>query len=185
MRQITGYKGLIDLSYRSGEMTSVYAHTVYENDEFEYEYGLDQKLVHKPASSNRGEAVFYYAVWKLKNGGYGFLVMSKDDVIKHARQYSQAFNSSYSPWAKEFDEMAKKTVLKAVLKYAPIKTEFITEATHNDEAIVRSEDGIELNSEYEIVDDDQQDPSEVKEIEEAKSAFLAGADDLVLEGEAK
>jgi recombination protein RecT len=147
-----GYKGLIDLAYRSGEMSSIYAHAVHENDEFEYEYGLDQKLVHKPASSNRGKAIKYYAVWKLKNGGYGFGVMSVEDVTLHAQKYSQAFAYSSSPWKTEFDEMAKKTVLKAVLKYAPIKTEFMLAATQNDEAVITTEDGLDLHTEYEVVD---------------------------------
>ena len=43
-----GYRGLIDLARRTGEITSVYAHEVYEGDEFEYSYGLDKDLKHKP-----------------------------------------------------------------------------------------------------------------------------------------
>lgn len=122
-----GYKGMIDLAHRSGEFANIYAQTVYENDTFEYELGLDPKLVHKPATSNRGEAIMYYAVFKLVNGGFGFEVMSKEDIQEHAKTYSQAYGSNYSPWAKNFDEMAKKTVLKKVLKYAPIKVEFVKE----------------------------------------------------------
>lgn len=147
-----GYKGLIDLAYRSGEMASIYAHAVHEGDDFEYEYGLDQKLVHKPASTNRGKPVCYYAVWKLKTGGYGFGVMSVEDVAAHAQKYSQAYSYSSSPWKTEFDEMAKKTVLKAVLKYAPIKTEFVVAATSTDEAVVTTEDGLELHAEFEVVE---------------------------------
>lgn len=155
-----GYKGLIDLCYRSGEMTAVYAHVVYENDEFSYEYGLDQKLIHKPARENRGVPIFYYAVWKLKNGGYGFSVWSVEDVEIHARKYSQAYTSSSSPWKTEFDEMAKKTVLKATLKYAPIKTDFVIAATQNDEAVILADDGLELTAEFEEVDNDEGDSPE-------------------------
>ena len=119
-----GYKGLIDLAHRSGEFKNINAQVVYENDEFEYELGLESSLKHKPVMSNRGEPIAYYAIYKLVNGGYGFEVMSIEDVKKHGQAYSQSFNSSYSPWNKNFDEMAKKTVLKKVLKYAPIKTDF-------------------------------------------------------------
>lgn len=49
-----GYKGLIDLAYRSGEVSIIQAHTVYENDDFQYELGLDPTLRHVPARSNRG-----------------------------------------------------------------------------------------------------------------------------------
>lgn len=129
-----GYKGMIDLAYRSKEVTDISAQCVYENDEFEYELGLSPVLKHKPALSNRGEVILYYAVFHTKSGGYGFEVMSKEDIINHAKKTSQSFGSSYSPWNKYFDEMAKKTVLKRVLKYAPIASDFAM-AINSDETI--------------------------------------------------
>lgn len=129
-----GYKGLIDLAYRSGEIKDIQAHEVYENDTFEYEFGLEPKLKHIPATSNRGEVIMYYAVFHMVNGGYGFEVMSKDDIVKHAQKTSQSYGTSFSPWNKYFDEMAKKTVVKKCLKYAPIKTDFVREIA-TDETI--------------------------------------------------
>ena len=120
-----GYKGLIDLAYRSGEVELVQAQIVYENDKFECQYGLEPKLVHIPADKERGNAIKVYAMFKTKSGGYGFEVMSIEDVKKHAKKYSQSFSSSYSPWTTNFEEMAKKTVLKRVLKYAPMKSDFV------------------------------------------------------------
>lgn len=120
-----GYKGLIDMAYRSGEITDIFAHAIYENDEYEFEYGLNPKLIHKPVFKDRGEAILYYAVYHTKSGGYGFEVMSVDDIKLHGSKYSQSFNSKYSPWTNNFDSMAKKTVLKKLLKYAPIKTDFV------------------------------------------------------------
>ena len=118
-----GYKGLIDLAYRSGEVSTIQAHVVYENDEFEYELGLEPKLRHVPAKSDRGDPVFFYAVFRTKDGGYGFDVMSVDDVRAHAKKYSKSYSNG--PWQTNFEEMAKKTVLKRVLKYAPLKTDFV------------------------------------------------------------
>ena len=120
-----GYKGLIDLAYRSGEVEVVQAHIVYENDKFECEFGLEPKLTHIPADKDRGNAIKVYAMFKTKSGGYGFEVMSMDDVRNHAQKYSKAYSSSYSPWATNFEEMAKKTVLKKCLKYAPLKSDFV------------------------------------------------------------
>ena len=120
-----GYKGQIDLAYRSGEVSVIQAHTVYENDVFEYELGMDPKLRHVPAKADRGEAVAYYAMFKTKDGGYGFEVMSVDDVQRHAQRYSKSYGSGSSPWRSNFDEMAKKTVLKRALKYAPLKSDFV------------------------------------------------------------
>lgn len=118
-----GYKGLIDLAYRSGEVSIIQAHTVYEKDEFTYELGLDPQLKHIPATQDRGDAIAYYAMFKTKDGGYGFEVMSIDDVKKHARRFSKSFGDG--PWQTNFNEMAKKTVLKKVLKYAPLKSDFV------------------------------------------------------------
>lgn len=143
-----GYKGLIDLSYRSGEVEVVQAHIVYENDEFSCEYGLEPKLVHKPADKERGEPVKVYAMFKTKSGGYGFEVMSMEDVKAHAARYSKAYNTGFSPWKTSFEEMAKKTVLKRVLKYAPLKSDFVR-AVVQDETIKNevSEDMYEVPSE--------------------------------------
>lgn len=118
-----GYKGLIDLAYRGGEVQTIQAHAVYEHDEFEYEYGLEPKLVHKPAKEDRGAPVAYYAIFRTKSGGYSFEVMSVDDIKRRRDQFSDAANKGFSPWQTNFDEMAKKTVLKAALKYAPMSTE--------------------------------------------------------------
>lgn len=128
-----GYKGLIDLAYRSGEITSISAQVVYENDEFDYEFGLEPKLRHKPALSDRGAPIYYYAVYHTKSGGYGFEVMSDEDVRAHARKYSESFKGgTSSPWQTSFEEMAKKTVLKRVLKYAPLSTDFHREMAQDE-----------------------------------------------------
>lgn len=129
-----GYKGLIDLAYRNGQMQTIQAQAVYENDLFEYEYGLEPKLVHKPAYSDRGEITYFYGLFKTVNGGFGFSVMSKADMDNYARTYSKAFASDYSPWKTSYEEMAKKTVIKQALKYAPIKTDF-QRALSTDESI--------------------------------------------------
>ena len=125
-----GYKGLIDLAYRSGDVSTIQAHTVYANDEFEYELGLEPKLRHVPAKSDRGDPVFFYAVFRTKDGGYGFDVMSLEDVRAHAKKYSKAYSNG--PWQTNFEEMAKKTVLKRVLKYAPLKTDFVRGLTADE-----------------------------------------------------
>ena len=118
-----GYKGLIDLAYRSGEVSVIQAQVVYENDEFTYSFGLEPQLKHVPAMSARGNPTHVYAVFRTKDGGYGFEVMSMEDVRAHAQRYSKAYNSG--PWQTNFEEMAKKTVLKRVLKYAPLKSDFV------------------------------------------------------------
>ena len=139
-------KGLIDLAYRSEEVTTIQAQAVYERDEFSYSYGLEPDLKHVPAMSDRGEPICFYAVFKTKSGGYGFEVMSKSDIDKHRAKYSKAKNS---PWDTAYEEMAKKTVLKKVLKYAPLKSDF-HRAASADESVRRelSNDMLDLPAEY-------------------------------------
>lgn len=118
-----GYKGMIDLAFRSGQISSIQAHVVYENDTFEYSYGLDPALRHVPAITERGKPVSVYAVFKTKDGGFGFEVMSWTDAMAHGQRYSKSYGSG--PWQTNPEEMAKKTVLKKVLKYAPLASEFV------------------------------------------------------------
>ena len=129
-----GYKGLIDLAYRHPMMQTVQAQAVYENDNFDYELGLNAKLMHKPALQDRGEIKCFYGLFKLSNGGFGFEVMSRDDMDAYAKRYSKAIDSDYSPWKTNYEDMAKKTVIKKALKMAPVKTD-LQKAVSMDESI--------------------------------------------------
>ena len=132
-----GYKGLLDLAYRSGEYQMIYAMEVYENDEFDFAYGLDMYMTHKPAPTPQGEPIYYYAVYKTKNGGVSFRGWSRGKVLAHSQKYSMAVKKGWSsPWKTDFDAMAKKTVLKDLLKYAPLSIEIQNQIT-NDETIKR------------------------------------------------
>ena len=124
-----GYKGLIDLAYRSGDVATVQAQVVYENDTFECEFGIEPKLRHIPADGERGNPVKVYAMFRTKSGGYGFEVMSMEDIRRHAEKYSQSYSSGFSPWKTNFEEMAKKTVLKRCLKYAPLRSDIAAAIT--------------------------------------------------------
>lgn len=118
-----GYKGMMDLAYRSGEIKNIEAHVVYENDEFEFEYGLNSNLKHVPTLEEKGKAIWVYAIYRLNNGGYGFEVMSYNECLQHGKKYSKTYNNG--PWKTNPEEMAKKTMIKKVLKYAPMKSDFI------------------------------------------------------------
>jgi recombination protein RecT len=156
---ILGYKSFLDLAYRSGEVSIIDAQAVHANDEFEYEYGLEPKLKFKPALKNRGEVIAYYAMFKTKAGGFNFLVMSKEDIVAHAKMYSKAYSNGYSPWSTNFDAMAKKTVLKQVLKYAPLKSEFVKN--------LAADETIKTDIQPDMVDvNDETEPINVTPVEE-------------------
>jgi recombination protein RecT len=123
-----GYKGLIELVRRSGQVTSIVANEVYENDAFEFEYGLEEKLYHKPTmSTNRGNIICFYAYARFKDGGHAFMVMSVEQINQVRDKFSKSKNYNtkevYGPWKDHYESMAKKTVIKQLVKYMPISIE--------------------------------------------------------------
>jgi len=129
VQAIIGYKGLIELFYRNDAALSIDTQAVYANDDFNYEYGTDSFLKHKPTMKERGEVIGYYAVAKMRGGASVFKYMSKDECMKHGKTHSKTYNkksnefSTFSPWVKEPDAMCKKTVLIQLSKLLPLSVE--------------------------------------------------------------
>lgn len=133
---IIGYRGMIDLARRSGQIISLQAWTVHAQDTFNYQLGLEPDIQHVPASTaDRGPVTHVYAVAKLKGGGIQFEVMSRAEIEK-VRSTSKAGNSG--PWASHWDEMAKKTVIRRLFKYLPVSIEAVR-AVEIDEKTDRGE----------------------------------------------
>lgn len=129
-----GYRGMIDLVYRSGNVQFIDAQTVYEKDEFDYQLGLNANLYHKPALGERGNIKAFYAVFKTINGGYRFEVMGKGYMDQYAERYFQSYEKESSPWRQNYEAMARKTCIKQLLKYAPMTAE-LQKAISMDESI--------------------------------------------------
>lgn len=159
---IIGYKGLIDLARRSGQIISIAAHEVCEHDEFELVYGLDEKLTHKPDMGERGEVIGFYAVAKLKDGGHAFEFMSRHQIEK-IRDGSQGWQQAVKfkkqavhPWQAHFVEMGRKTVIRRLAKFLPLSIEFQTAAALDELAESGRDQHIEtaLEGDYNILGDD-------------------------------
>lgn len=125
---ITGYKGKVELARRSGVVSSIIAREVYEKDALTWEYGLEEKLVHKPyaGADDRGRVTHVYAVAMLKDGTRIFDVMTAPQV-ESIHQRSQGYRTAKSkgweergPWVTDPVEMAKKTVVHRLSKYLPL-----------------------------------------------------------------
>lgn len=166
---IVGYRGMIDLARRSGQIQSLEARAVYAKDEFNVELGLDSKIVHRPAwdQADRGALTFVYAVAKLKDGGVQFDVMSRTEVEKiRARSKSK----DNGPWITDFDEMAKKTVVRRLFKYLPVSIE-IQRAVGLDEqaeAGISQDNALIIDADYHRV---------LPREEEQAAAEVRGGDD--------
>lgn len=114
-----GYRGMIDLARRSGQIVSISARVVYDGDEFSYSYGLEETLVHRPKIKSGGEPIAAYAVAKLVGGGCQFEVLSLEE-IEAAHDASPA---SSGPWDNYWSEMARKTAVRRLFKYLPVSVE--------------------------------------------------------------
>jgi recombination protein RecT len=131
---IIGYRGMIDLARRSGQIVSIEARAVYEGDEFDCSLGLESKLTHTPDWQNPNRSQpdklrFVYAVAKLKDGGIQFDVMSRAEVDGIRARSKSADNG---PWVTDYAAMALKTVVRRLFKFLPVSIE-VQQAVSLDE----------------------------------------------------
>lgn len=142
---IIGYRGLIALARRSGELSSITAQVVFERDEFEIDLGSGEPPVHHPyLKGERGKPYCVYCVAKFRDGSRHTEVMTMDEVNK-IRNRSRAKDNG--PWVTDYLEMAKKTVVRRASKYWPISIEFADALELED----RQETGVQEIVESEIM----------------------------------
>jgi recombination protein RecT len=129
---VVGYKGLIKLARQSGELSTIHAAAVHVKDAWAYHRGDAEQILHTPAMRpltadgkpdmewDPGPLVAVYAIARLKDGSVQREVMDAGDVEK-IRRRSKAAN--HGPWVTDFEEMAKKTVLRRLCKTLPASVE--------------------------------------------------------------
>lgn len=128
---ILGYKGMLELARRSGEIESIAARAVYEGDEFEYEFGMDEKCRHVPGGGPKtaDKLTHAYMVARFVNGGHYLEVMTRSD-IDEVRKASKAKDNG--PWVSDFEAMARKSAVRRAFPYLPVSIE-AQEAVASDE----------------------------------------------------
>ena len=132
---IIGYQGLVTLAYRSNLVDKITARTVRERDLFELEYGLNERLVHRPAMGDRGAPVGYYATVKLRGASESmFHFMTHAEVEVYRDRYAMARSGGVivGPWRDQFEDMAKKTQIRQLSKYVPKGTDLATALAADD-----------------------------------------------------
>lgn len=117
---VVGYRGYLDLAYRSGEVVGMQAQVVYEADTFEWEEGLEPILRHKRSEAdNPGAMKAVYAVAQMKNGYRTFVVMTRREV-EAIKARSPGARQRGGPWDTDPGEMAKKTAIRRLVKLLPL-----------------------------------------------------------------
>jgi len=125
-----GYKGIVTLLYRAG-IKEIKAEIVHEKDDFSYENG---DIYHSPDvfGSDRGDAIGAYVIITLDTGGKVNKVMTKEEILEIAKEFSKSYGSKYSAWSNDPQKwMWKKTVLKQAAKLVP-KSDKVVEAISDD-----------------------------------------------------
>jgi recombination protein RecT len=176
-----GYQGMLELAYRSRLYKRISARVVYEGDTFSFSYGKDHHLNHIPKWKSQ-EPVFVYADYEIENGGYDFSVWSWAAIMKHAEEFSDSIDSKYSPWKSSQtskEEMAKKTVLKSLLKYGPRSIEIaaeMTKAISYDERIITANQVVNGKESAVTFEVQTPDPAEKKPESKKQADEKTGAD---------
>ena len=117
---IIGFKGMTKLFYQHPMAKHIDAQVVYERDEFDYQYGTNPYLVHKPARGDRGAVECYYAVASLSNGAAAFVVLSPEDV-KALRQGKVGPDPRFKG-GDPMHWMERKTAIRQLVKILPKST---------------------------------------------------------------
>lgn len=176
-----GYKGMIELLRRSGQLKDIYAYSVYENDEFEMTYGLDRDLKHKPNLQDRGNFIGCYCVAVLKDDARAFEYMTKEEIEAHGKKFSKTYGNG--PWKTDFEAMAHKTVVKKMLKWLPVSVEFLEMANKDEKTFKVADERTGETEEVIVLDDGMVVNGETGEvIEEPKEIEKGAFDDTMVQG---
>jgi len=126
--------GVQKRAYNTGRVTSLQGHVVYENDQFVWHQGTDEKLEHKPLfPGDRGKVIGAYAVAKIKGSeAYPLFRVMDYKRIEKVRAVSKSKDGP--AWTQWWDEMAIKTVIRNLAKDLPAAAEIEEIARRDDEA---------------------------------------------------
>lgn len=121
---IIGYKGMIDLAFRSGLVKDVSAELVFGGDTFRAVKGTSPKIVHEPSGPPADrELVAAYSVARLKTGGAPFAVIYPEDW-EAAKRRSASGSKNTGPWVSDFRAMVRKTAVRRLQATMPQATQF-------------------------------------------------------------
>lgn len=123
---MAGYRGLIKMAKRSGEVHGISANVVHERDVCELDLGSEPRLVHRPAFGDRGVVIGAYAVAKMATGNPEIEWLALEDI---ERIRNVAESRSKSPaWQQWPEEMAKKSAIRRLSKRLPLGHDYIISA---------------------------------------------------------
>lgn len=156
---LIGYRGMLQLARNSGEIKSMQAKAVYDGDEFHYQFGLHEDLVHIPAEKRPRNAklTHVYFIALFKDGGHQLDVMTRDEVDA-VRSRSKSKNSG--PWVTDYEAMAIKSVIRRAFKMLPNSADVKEEVQQHVDAYTPDYSDILPSSPGGLPGTDTEDPEE-------------------------
>lgn len=150
-----GYRGYTQLALRSGFYKYINTDILFEGHEIQKDLLTGNCQITGEAKNNK--AVGYFAYIELLNGFCKSVFWTKAEVQSHAKRYSKSYGSSFSPWKSDFDQMATKTVLTALLKKYGILSVEMASALGSPDIDERTpeeqlQDDVKTNANKQIID---------------------------------
>lgn len=173
---ILGYKGYIQLAIRSGNYKKINVMEIKDGELVSYD-PFNEEIVLQPIQDvderEQTETIGYYAMFEYINGFKKVIYWSKKQMLQHADKYSPAFSKSayeklrngeipndemwkYSSfWYKDFDGMAKKTLIRQLIGKWGVMSAEMTQAMEldNNSLSVEKNGFVTIEADVKTVDD--------------------------------
>lgn len=136
-----GYRGWVNLGYRSTRVRAIEAHPVFKEDKFSYAYGTNNFIEHEPKEQSN-ILTHAYAIVTLEYGEKIFRVLTKDKIEDLRKRNPLQGEKPTKAWATDYDAMACAKVVKKLSPFMP--SEIIHRAEAIDETVTAVEQGFDV-----------------------------------------
>ena len=143
-----GYKGYLQLAMRSGQYKKLNVLAIKNGELVRYDplnEEIEVNLIEDDTVRENTETIGYYAMFEYNNGFKKTLYWSKKKMEEHALKYSQAYaadkrkGATWTFWAKDFDSMAYKTMLRQLISKWGIMSIDMMTAFDKDMAVINQD----------------------------------------------
>ena len=142
---VLGYKGMIQLAIRSGQYKKLNVLEIKQGELINFdplEEEIEVNLIEDEEQREKAPTIGYYAMFEYMNGFRKAIFWTKSKMEAHAMRYSAGYKAKkgYTFWEKDFDAMAKKTMLRQLISKWGVMSIDMQKAYEADQAVIR-EDG--------------------------------------------
>lgn len=170
---VLGYKGYIQLALRTGQYKKLNVIEIKEGELKSFDYlneEIECVMISDFEARENAETIGYYAMFEYMNGFRKAMYWTKEQMMRHADKFSPAFSAEaykrlqngeipdkelwkYSSfWYKNFDDMAKKTMLRQIISKWGIMSAELVSAIEYDNKFMQ-------NQGANIVEEDIEEPA--------------------------